>query len=104
MDTATPTFSIPPLASLLQRTQGIDPAFVHLTDTETADCLDLERKTLEDWRREGLYLPFLKIGRSVRYRLCDVLAFLERSTFSSSREAKTRDRSIPSQKRSRRAA
>lgn len=104
MDTATHTFSVPPLAALLQRTQGIDPTFVHLSETEAADCLDLEPKTLEDWRRLGLELPFLKIGRSVRYRLSDILAFLDRSTFVSSREAKTRDRSIPTQRRVRRGA
>lgn len=104
MDTVTPAFPVPLLAALLQRTQGADPAFVHLSEAETADSLNLQRKTLEDWRREGLELPFLKIGRSVRYRLSDVLAFLERNTFASTQEAKTRDRRIPTQRRSRRAA
>jgi hypothetical protein len=41
-------------------------------------------KTLRNARVSGGYVPFVKIGRSVRYRLSDVLAFeqaaLKRST------------------------
>jgi hypothetical protein len=93
---STPTPSdMPPLAAVLQRYAGTDPAHVLLDEDTTASCIEQKRKTLESWRREGRELPFIKIGRSVRYRLSDVLAFLERNTFRSSREARTRDRGIP---------
>ena len=93
-----------PLAAVLRRYEGIDPALVHLDEATTAACLGQQPKTLESWRREGKELPFLKIGRYVKYRLSDVLSCLERNTYSSSREARTRDRTIPKRQRGGRAA
>ena len=105
MDATQTTNSLPALATLLQRYDGIDPALVHLDEGEAAACLGQQPKTLESWRREGRELPFLKLGRTVRYRLQDVLDCLERNTFTSSREARTRDRRIPQlRRRGRRAA
>lgn len=91
--------ALPPLAAVLQRFSGVDPSLVHLDEAEAAACLGQQPKTLESWRREGRELPFLKIGRSVRYRLSDVLSCFERNTYISSREAKTQRH-----QRSRRAA
>ena len=93
-----------PLAAVLRRYEGIDPALVHLDEATVAACLDVQPKTLESWRREGKELPFLKVGRSVRYRLQDVLECLDRNTFTSSREASTRNRTIPRRQRRGRAA
>lgn len=38
--------------------------------------LGISYRTLEDWRLTGDGPPFLKIGRSVRYRISDILVFL----------------------------
>jgi hypothetical protein len=59
-----------------------DEAF--LTETQLAARHQRSVKTLRNARVSGGYVPFVKIGRSVRYRLSDVLAFeqaaLKRST------------------------
>jgi len=92
---------IPPLAVVMQRFAACDPALVHLDEKEAAACLGQRPKTLEAWRRTGRELPFIKLGRSIRYRLSDVLACVERNTYSTSREAMSRDRTIPPQRRPR---
>jgi len=39
-----------------------------LTPTEAADFLQIEKQTLAVWRCNARYgLPFLRVGRSVRY-------------------------------------
>lgn len=44
-----------------------------LTETEAAEYLDLKVSTLRVWRCVGRYdLPFVKIGRLVRYRAEDL--------------------------------
>ena len=49
-----------------------------LTPEEVAEILGVEIHTLAVWRCEGRYnLPYLKIGRLVRYAADDVQAFLE---------------------------
>jgi len=52
-----------------------------LTETEAAKLLDIKPKTLNVWRVTRRYpaLRFCKIGRNVRYRRSDVLAFIEQS-------------------------
>jgi hypothetical protein len=72
----------------------IDPPFaqrlddeVFLTETQLAARHQRSVKTLRNARVSGGYIPFVKIGRNVRYRLSDVLAFeqaaLKRSTSDS---------------------
>jgi hypothetical protein len=52
-----------------------------LDDKATADVLDVTTGTLSVWRSTGRYaLPFLKVGRKVRYRHSDLLAWLEKRT------------------------
>jgi excisionase family DNA binding protein len=49
-----------------------------LDDQAAAELLDVSPGTLSVWRSTGRYkLPFLKIGRKVRYRRADLLAWLE---------------------------
>jgi Helix-turn-helix domain len=50
-----------------------------LTESKTAELLGLRNpKTLAVWRCTKRYdLPYVKYGRSVRYRLKDVRAFIE---------------------------
>lgn len=47
-----------------------------LTQTEVADYLRISHKTLERDRWLGQGLPFLKIGRAVRYRSTDLVAYV----------------------------
>lgn len=52
-----------------------------LDDRAAAAYLDLSPGTLSVWRSTGRYaLPFVKIGRKVRYRRADLDAWLERHT------------------------
>jgi hypothetical protein len=49
-----------------------------LTETQAAETLGLEPATLRRWRWAGYdNLPYLKIGRSVRYDPDDIAAFIE---------------------------
>jgi hypothetical protein len=58
-----------------------------LTETQLATRHQRSVKTLRNARVSGGYIPYVKIGRNVRYRLSDVLAFeqgaLKRSTSDS---------------------
>jgi excisionase family DNA binding protein len=48
-----------------------------LTTEEVAKMLGLQEHTLRDWRRAKRHpLPYVKVGRSVRFRLSDVEAFI----------------------------
>ena len=57
-----------------------------LTTKEVARLLQVSASTLCKWRvSKRQQLPFLKLGRAVRYRVADVYAFLEsRVRFSTS--------------------
>jgi excisionase family DNA binding protein len=47
-----------------------------LAKNETADRLKISMRTLDQWMRSRR-VPFLKIGKTVRFRWQDVLAHLE---------------------------
>lgn len=48
-----------------------------LDDNEAAGALDVSPGTLAVWRSTGRYnLPFVKVGRKVRYRVGDLQDFL----------------------------
>jgi excisionase family DNA binding protein len=53
-----------------------------LTEQEAAKVLDLEPGTLRHWRcdRRKYHLRYIKVGGAVRYRLSDLLQWLERRT------------------------
>ncbi|MBU8922849.1 MAG: helix-turn-helix domain-containing protein [Bacteroidales bacterium] len=54
------------------------PDFVTLTAQEVAKILNVSTKTLETWRRtESQNLPFIRIGRAIRYIPSDVSEFLK---------------------------
>lgn len=64
---------------------GFDPKNppVHIDDKQAADALGVKPTTLAVWRSTGRYsLPFLKVGRLVKYRLSDLAEFLARRTLS----------------------
>ena len=50
-----------------------------LTPSEVADRLTVAEHTLALWRADRRHLPFIKIGRMVRYSEDEVEAFIERS-------------------------
>ena len=56
--------------------------FAELLDVRNAAAaLDVKPQTLAVWRASGRYpLPFIKVGRSVRYRAADLQKFLESRT------------------------
>jgi len=52
-----------------------------LDEIEAAQYLTLAPGTLSVWRSTGRYkIPFVKVGRRVRYRRSDLLAWLESRT------------------------
>ena len=49
-----------------------------LSEQEAAQILDTAPGTLSVWRSTGRYnLPFVKVGRKVRYRRSDLVAWLD---------------------------
>ena len=50
-----------------------------LTPSEVADRLTIAEHTLALWRANRRHLPYIKIGRMVRYPEDEVEAFIERS-------------------------
>ncbi len=56
-------------------TQLLDKRF--LTAEEVAKLTSLSTETLAQWRSQRRGIPYLKIGRVVRYDLADVQAYLE---------------------------
>ena len=51
-----------------------------MTRQEAAAFLGLRPQTLATWAMTGKHLPLVKLGKSVRYKLCDVQAFIEKQT------------------------
>ena len=59
-----------------------------LTNDEAAEYLGVSPKTLPVWRTTQRYdLPFIKVGRLIRYRRSDLDEWLERQTHRSTTEA-----------------
>ena len=48
-----------------------------LTTKEVADMTGLSQETLAQWRSQRRGIPYLKMGRAVRYDSADVQAYLE---------------------------
>ncbi len=48
-----------------------------LTRREAAELLGIEPQTLAVWSCRGIGPAFIKVGRSVRYRLSDLEKFIE---------------------------
>jgi 2-hydroxychromene-2-carboxylate isomerase len=54
-----------------------------LTREEAAGFLRIRPQTLAVWAMTGRNVPFVKIGRAVRYQLSDLERLIERSTVAS---------------------
>lgn len=62
----------------------VDHASPILSEREAAKFLGVSPATLQAWRSTGrVRLAFVKLGRSVRYRLADLVEFVEAHTRSS---------------------
>lgn len=54
---------------------------VAIGDKQAAQVLEVKPTTLAVWRSTGRYnLPYLKVGRLVKYRVSDLAEFLARRT------------------------
>ena len=63
------------LARLVAKTPGL------LTEQQAAEFLSIAPGTLSVWRSTGRYsIPFVKVGRSVRYRLSDLNSWIDSRT------------------------
>lgn len=52
-----------------------------ISATKAADILGLKESTLAQYRWRGdKRLPWVKLGKSIRYKKSDIEAFIERST------------------------
>lgn len=64
-------------------TTKASPATELLDETAAAKHLSIAPATLRIWRCTGRYpLPYIKVGRCVRYRAGDLDAFLQQRTHS----------------------
>jgi len=63
------------IGEIVQRTREL------VDEKAAAEFLDTTPGTLSVWRSTGRYaLPFVKVGRKVRYRVSDLEAWLEQRT------------------------
>ena len=63
--------------------QDESPRDALLNETQVAELLGIRSSTLQVWRSTRRYpLPFVKVGRSVRYRESAVQAFIDSRTFA----------------------
>lgn len=58
-----------------------------LTPRQTCEMTGIPASTLATARSEGRGFPFVKIGKTVRYRKADILDYINRHTFRSTAEA-----------------
>ena len=73
----------------LERFEGVDPSLALLNEREAAAVLTLKPATLTNWRHTGRYgLPYIRAGKAIRYRLSELLAFMERHTYRHTGEMK----------------
>ncbi|MEI7821717.1 MAG: helix-turn-helix domain-containing protein [Verrucomicrobiota bacterium] len=64
-----PTHSTPGLTAIASTDEILEKP-------QTAERLKVSTRTLDEWMRAGR-VPYLKIGKSVRFRWSDVLAHLQ---------------------------
>jgi len=50
----------------------------YVTEKEVSESTNFSIQTLRNHRHESRGIPYLKIGRSVRYRPADVTAYMEK--------------------------
>lgn len=81
--TTTYSTNIATLKAEIAAQLGFDPKTlpVNVDDKQAAEVLAVKATTLAVWRSTGRYnLPYLKVGRLVKYRISDLAEFLARRT------------------------
>jgi excisionase family DNA binding protein len=61
-----------------------------LNENQAAEFLGISVRTLQAWRVRGSELPYVKIGRAVRYRRRALIEFQNAHTVTSTSEADTK--------------
>ena len=61
------------------QSRPIDSGSPLLTDEEACNYLRIRQRQLYTWRMQGV-IPFIRIGRSIRYRLADLEAAIDALT------------------------
>ncbi|RYQ43982.1 helix-turn-helix domain-containing protein [Bifidobacterium thermophilum] len=51
-----------------------------MTAQQVARLLGISTETLRKWRAKRKCLPYVRVGRHIRYRAADVAAFVEQRT------------------------
>ena len=61
-----------------------------LTSTKASELLGIKPKSLANSRytRTGIDIPYIKLGKVVRYKESDILAYIEANTFNHTGETK----------------
>ena len=71
--------SVAPIVAEIGRTLGYPPEAIptQIDEKRTAEVLGVKVSTLTNWRTTGRYsLPYIKVGRLVRYRVADLAAWI----------------------------
>jgi hypothetical protein len=55
-----------------------------LREQDAADLLSLSVRTLQSWRNRMAGPPFIQVGRAVRYRRRDLIAWIDANTIGAS--------------------
>lgn len=73
------TESVAPIVTEIGRTLGYAPEAIpaQIDERRAAEVLGVKVSTLTNWRTTGRYnLPYIKVGRLVRYRVADIAAWI----------------------------
>ena len=68
-----------PLKSTLPPALALDPGLTLLTERQAAEITGKAVSTLQKERVSGAGIPYVKLGRTVRYRLCDIRAHISKN-------------------------
>ncbi|WP_422850844.1 helix-turn-helix domain-containing protein [Bifidobacterium pseudolongum] len=74
---AGPVWSLPLLTVPGRMRSGMEVPEL-MTATQVARILGVSTETLRKWRARRMCLPYVRVGRHIRYRAADVAAFVER--------------------------
>jgi predicted DNA-binding transcriptional regulator AlpA len=66
---------------------GVKPTTRHLSPADLAEREGVPLETVYGWNKTRTGPPFMKVGRHVRYRLADVIAWENSRTIASGRTA-----------------
>jgi predicted DNA-binding transcriptional regulator AlpA len=65
--------------TMVKATPGIDEDQL-LTEVQVADLLRLSYRTLQTWRSDKVGPPYVRVGRAIRYRRSDLIAWMVSNT------------------------